>query len=66
MTFFDFYSIKNYGRRARKPFNKKPPKMTMTVERVSELARQNGAELVAWPALSHIFSGHRYALMVKR
>jgi SAM-dependent methyltransferase len=66
LTFFDYHSIKNYIRRARRPFNHLPPKMTMTVDRVAELARSGGAELVAWPALSHLFSGHRYALMVKR
>jgi ubiquinone/menaquinone biosynthesis C-methylase UbiE/uncharacterized protein YbaR (Trm112 family) len=66
MTFFDYYSIKNYNRRMRAPFDRKPSKLTMTIERVSELARQHGAELMAWPALSHLFSGHRYALIVKR
>ena len=66
MTFFDYHSVKNYIRRARRPFSGLPPKMTMTVDRVAELARSAGAELVAWPALSHLFSGHRYALMVKR
>jgi len=66
MTFFDHRSMKNLLRRARAPFNKKPPKMTMTVERVAELAREGGAELKAWPPLSRLFSGHRYALIVKR
>ena len=66
MTFFDYHSAKNLVRRARAPFNGKPPKMTMTVDRVRELAGDHGAELVAWPALSRTFSGHRYALMVKR
>ena len=66
MTFFDHHSLKNYNRRIRRPFNRLPPKMTMTVKRVAELALQNGAELITWPALSYLFSGHRYALMVKR
>ena len=66
MTFFDHHSVKNALRRIRQPFDHKPPKMTMTIRRVAELARENGAELVAWPALSRMFSGHRYALMVKR
>jgi SAM-dependent methyltransferase len=66
MTFFDHHSVKNTLRRIRQPFDHKPPKMTMTIQRVAELARENGAELVAWPALSRLFSGHRYALMVKR
>jgi ubiquinone/menaquinone biosynthesis C-methylase UbiE len=65
MTFFDFYSLKNWLRRARRPFNKKPPKMTMTVQRVRELAEANGARLVQYPMLAPTSSGHRYALMVK-
>lgn len=66
MTFFDHYSVKNWIRRARRPFDGQPPKMTMTVDRVRELAAEHGAELVAQPPLSRLFSGHRYALMVKR
>jgi ubiquinone/menaquinone biosynthesis C-methylase UbiE len=65
MTFFDYYSLKNWLRRLRAPFNKKPPKMTMTVQRVRELAEANGARLVTCPMLSPTSSGHRYALMVK-
>jgi uncharacterized protein YbaR (Trm112 family) len=65
MTFFDHHSVKNLLRRARRPLDGKPPKMTMTVERVGELAREHGAELVAYPPLSRLFSGHRYALMVR-
>ena len=66
MTFFDYHSLKNLGRRLRRPLDKKPPKMTMTVDRVRELANEGGADLVAWPALANLGSGHRYALMVKR
>ena len=66
MTFFDYHSLKNYWRRARRPINRKPPKLTMTVTRVEELAREHGAELVACPALWWLGSGHRYALMVKQ
>ena len=66
MTFFDHHSIKNTVRRLRRPFNKKSPKMTMTVARVRELAKQHGFELVACHPLSRLFSGHRYALMVRK
>jgi SAM-dependent methyltransferase len=65
MTFFDFHSPKNFLRRIREPFNKKPPKMTMTRARLAELASQRGAKLVDAPALAYPFSGHRFALMVK-
>jgi hypothetical protein len=66
MTFFDHHSVKNRLRRMRRPFNRKPPKMTMRVDEVRGLAREQGAELVAAPPLSRLFSGHRYGLMVKR
>ena len=65
VTFFDYYSPKNYLRRARRPFNHKPPKMAMSSEKLSELARQNNANVVESPALTYLFSGHRYALIVK-
>jgi SAM-dependent methyltransferase/uncharacterized protein YbaR (Trm112 family) len=66
MTFFDYHSVKNRLRRARRFFNRKPPKLTMTVDQVREQARKNGAELVAWPNLFALSSGHRYSLMVKK
>ena len=66
MTFFDYHSVKNYIRRIRRPFNRKPPKMTMTVDQVRRLAGENGARLVQEPPLSRLFSGHRYALMVRQ
>jgi LSD1 subclass zinc finger protein len=68
MTFFDHNSVKNLLRRARRRLglDRKRPKSTMAVSRVAELAREQGAELVACPHLAWIGSGHRYALMVKR
>ncbi|MFQ5566975.1 MAG: methyltransferase domain-containing protein [Paracoccaceae bacterium] len=66
MTFFDYHSPKNSLRRMRRAFDNKPPKMTMTCQGLSELADDHGAELVESPALAYLFSGHRYALMVKR
>lgn len=65
MTFFDHHSIKNTLRRLRRPLDHKPPKMTMTIARVRQLARENGANLVEYPMISPTSSGHRYALMVK-
>ena len=64
MTFFDHHSLKNRLRQRQR--TRKPPKLTMTVEEVGELARHQDAELVEAPMLSFIGSGHRYALMVKR
>ena len=65
MTFFDHHSLKNLLRRLRKPFDRQPPKMTMTTARVAELARERGARLIAAPSLSRIGSGHRYALIAR-
>jgi SAM-dependent methyltransferase len=65
VTYFDHYSLKNLTRRMRHPFDKKPPKMTMTTERVGEIAREGGWRLVAAPPLNRIASGHRFALLTK-
>jgi SAM-dependent methyltransferase len=65
VTFFDHYSLKNLTRRLRHPFNRKPPKLTMTTVRVAELARESGGRLVAAPPISRIVSGHRCALLLK-
>jgi SAM-dependent methyltransferase len=65
MTFFDHYSLKNWLRRLRRPFDRQPPKMTMTTGQVAAIAQRHGARLVAAPPLSRIGSGHRYALIVR-
>ena len=65
VTFFDHYSLKNLTRHMRHPFNRKPPKLTMTLDRVAELARAGRGRLVAAPPISRIVSGHRYALLLK-
>jgi len=65
MTFFDHHSLKNWLRRLRRPFDRQPPKMTMTTAQVADIARRHGARLVAAPPLSRIGSGHRYALIVR-
>ena len=65
MTYFDYHSIKNTIRRIRRPFNKKLPKMTMTHRRLTELAAEQNARVVAAPWLAVLSSGHRYALIVK-
>lgn len=65
MSFFDHYSLKNIVRRLRRPFNRKPPKSTMRRDQLRRLAREYGGRLVESPALSLLWSGHRYALIVK-
>ena len=61
MSFFDHDSVKNRVRKLRSL----PPKMTMTRDEVSGIAREHGARLVAAPMIFWLSSGHRYALMVK-
>jgi len=61
MTFFDYHSIKNILRRLRQS----KPKLTMTISQVASIAALHGAKLVAYPWLSIVNSGHRYALLVK-
>ncbi len=61
MSFFDQDSMKNRVRKLRSL----PPKLTMTTDEVSSIAREHGAKLVAAPMISWLNSGHRYALMVK-
>jgi ubiquinone/menaquinone biosynthesis C-methylase UbiE len=65
VTFFDHYSLKNLTRRLRHPFNRKPPKLTMTVEQVARLARESGWRLASAPPLNRIASGHRFALLLR-
>lgn len=62
-TFFSYYSLKNLWRRARRPFNKKRPKRTLSLGRVRELAAEQGFRLVMAPTLSKLGSGHRFALL---
>jgi ubiquinone/menaquinone biosynthesis C-methylase UbiE len=66
ITFFDYHSPKNTLRRMRRPFDRKPPKITMTRAEVAAVAATHGAELVTAPMLSWLGSGHRYALLVKK
>ncbi len=65
MTFFDFRSWKNLLRRARRPFNHKPPKNTMRVEEVEMIAAEHGFGVERCPRLATMGSGHRYALLVR-
>ena len=65
VTFFDHDSLKNRLRLLTRPFNHKPPKLTMTTATVAGFARSCRAQLIDAPALSPIGSGHRYALIVK-
>jgi hypothetical protein len=65
VTFFDFRSVKNVLRRARRPLDGKPPKNTMRIRDVRRLAAASGFSLRTAPHLSFFGSGHRYALLVR-
>jgi SAM-dependent methyltransferase len=65
MTFFDYHSVKNLLRRVR-PFDRKPPKLTMTTSEIAGLAGVRGFALQRAPYLSFFGSGHRYALLVRK
>jgi SAM-dependent methyltransferase len=65
MTFFDFGSLKNVLRRARRVLDGKPPKNTMRMRDVRRLAAASGFGLRSAPRLSFFGSGHRYALFVR-
>ncbi len=65
MTFFDFRSLKNLLRRARRRFDRKAPKNTMRVDEIERIAARSGFTLRRCPSLSILGSGHRYALLVR-
>jgi SAM-dependent methyltransferase/uncharacterized protein YbaR (Trm112 family) len=65
LTYFDYFSVKNTIRRLRRPFNKKPPKMTMQRSELAALAAAVGARVQTAPWIAPLSSGHRYALLVK-
>jgi len=62
-TFFHTYSLKNFLRVLRRPFNRKKPKVTMTTAELREVASGAGWEVVTTLPLSRLFSGHHYAVL---
>lgn len=65
VTYFSHYSLKNWLRRLRKPFNRKGDKHTLSTGRVVELARQAGFTPARIAPLSRLSSGHVFALLVR-
>ena len=65
VTYFSHYSLKNWIRRLRKPFNRKGDKHTLSTGRVVELARQAGFTPARIAPLSRLSSGHVFALLVR-
>lgn len=65
LTYFSHYSLKNWIRRLRKPFNKKGDKHTMATGKVVQIAREMGFVPRAIEPLSRLSSGHVFALFVR-
>ena len=65
VTYFSHYSLKNWIRRLRKPFNRKGDKHTLATNRVLALARQAGFMPRRLEPLSRIGSGHVFALLMR-
>ncbi len=65
VTYFSHYSLKNWIRRLRKPFNRKGDKHTLSTGRVLEIARQAGFSPRRFEPLSRLGSGHVFALLVR-
>jgi ubiquinone/menaquinone biosynthesis C-methylase UbiE len=65
VSYFSHYSLKNWMRRLRKPFNRKGDKHTLATGRVVEIAREAGFAPRRLEPLSRIGSGHVFALLVR-
>jgi ubiquinone/menaquinone biosynthesis C-methylase UbiE len=65
VTYFSHYSLKNWVRRLRKPFNRKGDKHTLATARVLALARAAGFVPRRLEPLSRLSSGHVFALLVR-
>lgn len=65
VTYFSHYSLKNWIRRLRKPFNKKGDKHTLATSRAIELAREAGFTVRSIEPLSRLSSGHVFALFMR-
>lgn len=65
-TYFDYHSIKNQLREARRRFFGKRPKWTLKATEVAEIAEDMGFEVVYSVPLSRLFSGHRYTALRRK
>ena len=65
VTFFDAASLKNLLREIRRPFNKKRSKFSLRRKQVREHAREHGYRVQRFAALSHVGSGHVFALLTR-
>lgn len=66
VTYFSHYSLKNWLRRLRKPFNRKSDKHTLATRRLLAIAREAGFVPRRLEPLSRFGSGHVFALLVRR
>ena len=63
VTYFSHYSLKNWLRRLRAPFNRKSPKHTLRTAQVAAFAQACGYRLTTTIPLSLVGSGHVFALL---
>ena len=62
-TYFDTYSLKNRLHSARRRFNGKREKWTLSNEQVRTAADNMNYEVIDLVPLSRLFSGHRFAVL---
>ena len=62
-TYFDYHSLKNLLREARRKLFGKRPKWTLKASEVKEIADEMGFKVVHSIPLSRLFSGHRYVVL---
>ncbi len=65
-TYFDYHSLKNLLREARRKFSGKRPKWTLRASEVAGIADEMGFEVVHSIPLSRLFSGHRYVALRRK
>jgi len=65
VSYFSHYSLKNWLRRVRQPFNRKGRKHTLTTSRLLAIGRDCGFVPRRLEPLSRIGSGHVFALLVR-
>ena len=65
-TYFDYHSLKNLLREARRKFTGKRPKWTLKASEIAGIAEAMGYEVIYSIPLSRLFSGHRYVALRRK
>ncbi len=64
-TYFDYHSLKNLLREARRKLFGVKPKWTLKASEINKIAREMGFAVDRSVPLSRLFSGHRYIVLRK-